>query len=117
MPQREILYLPPEGDGWSPETYLDNLLASERAKIDGQLETIAGLLPYEWSGKWVKNVSGLYQLTSGNHRLYFLLDGKDILVVYYACLKTSQQAHPYDLARAKENRDLYYSRYKREKRR
>jgi hypothetical protein len=47
-----------------------------------------------------------YQLTAGNHRIYFGIYGRK-LIVFYICRKMSQKAKPGDLNRARLNQEAY----------
>ena len=97
-----IEFFPPEGENYSPADTLKNItLAIERARIMRALGVIMELEPWEWP-RWVKLVDNIYQVTAHNHRVYFyVVDRK--LIVCHICRKVSQKAQKGDLDRAKKN--------------
>ena len=101
----EITYYPPSGHRHSPTDYIQSLTNPVEVNIiKRRLETIAQLETHEWPSGWIKLIiKGVYQLTAGNHRIYFSLDGNKIIVVCYACRKVSQKALKSDLERAEAN--------------
>jgi len=101
-----IEFYPSAGENYSPEDYINNLSSTpqEVASIKHRLSAMRELNIQDWPRTWVKNFTyhkiKIYQLTaSENHRLYFGIDGKTI-VVCYMCKKVRQRALPKDLKRA-----------------
>ncbi|MBN2549399.1 MAG: hypothetical protein JXB15_09595 [Anaerolineales bacterium] len=105
----EIKYYPPSGERYSPKDFIQSITNPGEVNIIGRrLETISQLETYEWPTKWIKSIEGIYQLTAGDHRLYFDLDGNRIIIVCYVCRKVRQKALKSDLVHAKNNLANYY---------
>ena len=78
---------------------------SEIALIRRRLLTISELETGDWP-YWVKMISGIYQLTAGDFRVYFGLFERKI-VISHVCRKVGQTAKKKDLDRASINFQNY----------
>ena len=105
----EIKFFPPSGEKHSPGDFIKTIAnRTEATIIERRLETIRELELVDWPSAWVKKVAGIYQLKAGDHRVYFDLDGRTIIVVCHVCRKVSQRAKEKDIGRAKANLKSYY---------
>lgn len=108
----ETDFFPDEGENASPIRYIKSLpRKDERAQIYRRIKTLAELEPWQWPAGWVKNLkSGLYQLKSGDHRIYIGIAKKHPkrIVICYACRKQGQKAKPQDIQNARINLNAYY---------
>lgn len=111
MQRWNIIFYPIYGARHSPEDFLRDLSVSDVASIKEKLRTISELETSQWP--WVKMVQGIYQLRSGDFRLYFGIDGRTIIVVCHICRKVSQQARQEDIDRAKANLNQYFETRKK----
>lgn len=105
----QIRFYPESGGRFSPVDFIQSLTnTNEVAVIKRQLETISCFYPQYWGqyGKIEKVVKDLYQITAGNHRLYCLIDGEYIVVVFI-CRKVGRKARRQDLDRAVINQRRY----------
>ena len=103
----EIVFFPSSGSRYSPEDYIYSLNSKqELVQIQHRLNSLSELEIAQWPGLWIKPIRGLYQLKAGDHRLYFGID-KRKLVVCHACRKVAQKALQADLERAKINFNNY----------
>ena len=99
----EVVFFPPLGKKYSPADVIRNIdRQSDAANIQKRLETISRLTVETWPSGWIKRYSQIYQLTSGNYRVYFCTDKRRI-VVCHVCRKVSQKAKQEDIDRAKIN--------------
>ena len=113
MQRWNIIFYPAYGTRHSPENFLRGLSVSDVASIEEKLRAISELEASQWPPKWVKRIQGIYQLRSGDFRLYFDIDGYTIIVVCHICRKVSQQARPEDIDRAKTNLKHYFETRKK----
>ena len=105
----KIVFYPPAGNRNSPVDALFDLCnQTEQALITEKLSVAREFEPWEWPN-WIKLVSGIYQIRSGDFRIYFDLDDNSI-VVTHICRKTTPKAKTKDIAIAKNN----FARYKAE---
>jgi hypothetical protein len=109
----EYSYCPSEIINESPAEYIFRLnkdSPQETTIIVRRLDTICELEKHLWPPKWVKPIDkkakNLYQLTAGNHRVYFGIYGRKLLI-FYICRKKSMEAKPIDINRAKLNQKTY----------
>jgi len=112
MQRWNIIFYPVYGVRHAPENFLRGLSASDIASIQQKLRAIGELETSQWPS-WVKRVQGIYQLRSGDFRLYFGIDGRTIIVVCHICRKVSQQARQEDIDRAKANLNQYFETRKK----
>jgi putative component of toxin-antitoxin plasmid stabilization module len=101
-----VEFYPPYGKRYSPVDVIEGI--SDRnttALIYRRLDTISKLRIGDWP-YWVKMVSGLYQMTANDYRVYFGLIGKTI-VVCHSCRKTTRKAKRSDLDRARASFENY----------
>ena len=112
MQRWNIIFYPVYGAHHSPENFLRDLSISDIANIQQRLRAISELETSQWPS-WVKRVQGIYQLRSGDFRLYFGIDGRTIIVVCHICRKVSQKARQEDINRAKTNLQDYFEMRKK----
>ena len=106
MGKWEIVFYPPEGEKHSPIDILKHIpRPSDQALITRRLDLISDLEMGDWP-HWVKMVESLYQVTAGDYRVYFDLDGKK-MIICHICRKVSQKALKSDLDRARNNFNNY----------
>lgn len=110
--QRWNIIFYPIGVRHSPENFLRGLSLSDVASIQQKLRVISELEASQWPS-WIKMVQGIYQLRSGDFRLYFGIDGRTIIVVCHICRKVSQQARQEDIDWAKTNLKHYFETRKK----
>ena len=107
MPIWKLEFYPAEGQRHSPVDALKGKCNQhEQAKIVRMLASLQELEPVNWPPKWVKNVSGLVQMRSGNFRVYLKVIDKTIVVVH-VCRKVAQEAKPSDIETALANLNNY----------
>jgi len=110
MTRWTVIFFPPAGENHSPEDFIDRIQpVAEAARIMQHLNAISKLSelrPHERPG--VKRFKKIYQLTCGNHRLYFDTDEGRLIVVLYACRKRSNETKKKDLDQALRNLANYY---------
>lgn len=98
-----LFYCGPDIVNESPVDFLYGLNANapqEVAIIERRLETLCDLTTPNWPPKWIKLIyKNLYQLKAGDHRIYFGIYRKD-LVVYFICRKVGNSARKQDIHRA-----------------
>ncbi len=103
-------FYPSEEEKESPANFLYQLnidSPKEAATIELHLETMCKLEFYNWPSQWKKKIANnCYQMTSGNHRVYYGLYGREI-IVFHICRKVAQNALPLDLNRARLNQADY----------
>lgn len=108
----ETDFFPDEGERHSPVAYIKRISRkNERAQIFHRIDALTKLEAWEWPPLWVENFKdGLYQLKSGDHRIYFGLGtepNKRVMIFCYACRKAGQKAKPKDVQRARDNLNQY----------
>ena len=112
MNKWKLSYYPSELIRDSPTLFLYQLnidSPKEAATIEEHLATMCKLESNDWARQWKKKIAkNHYQLTSGNHRVYYGLYDREI-VVFYICRKKGQKAEPIDLNRARLNQRDYES--------
>jgi phage-related protein len=107
MANWHVVFFPKAGDTDSPDDFIASLPNNEAAQIEHRLKVLEKLELVNWPSGWTKKIEGeIYQLTAGGNRLYYCLDGSDI-VVLHACKKVRQKALRKDLNRAK----IHYGDY------
>ncbi len=113
MPIWDIEFFPPSGERDSPYDYIlalsDNV---EKVQIRRRLNTLRELELGEWSHRWVHKITtDIWQLTAGNNRLMYFLDGRTI-VVLHACRKVKGKTRRQDKERAIIHYDEYMAQKK-----
>ena len=111
MARWSIIFHPEEGQRHSPESFLEGMKPAEVASIRLKLGIIEDLDNGQWPG-WVKMVQGLYQITSGDFRIYFKIDHPSRIIVSHICRKVSQKAKQEDIDRANSNLENYFKKKK-----
>jgi hypothetical protein len=105
-----LFYCGPDIVNESPEEYLYGLNANapqEGAIIERRLETLCDLLSPNWPPTWIKLIKkNLYQLKAGDHRIYFGIYKKE-LIVFFICRKVGNSARKQDIKRALLNQEDY----------
>jgi hypothetical protein len=105
----KLSYYPAEEENDSPQSFLyqlGNNSPKEAATIEGKLSTARSIEKFaDWPPDWRKPIAkNHYQMTAGNHRVYYGLYESEI-VVFYICRKKAQEAKRYDLNRARLNQE------------
>ena len=105
---RHIIFFPPKGNPNSPYDYITGLeKQGERANILHRLNFMRQTDVVDWPHGWIHKISSkIYQLTSGLHRIMYILDGSTV-VVLHACRKVKRKTHIKDIQIA----ESHYSRY------
>ncbi len=104
-----IKYHPPKGERNSPVDIIVSIPDNNnaRTKIVRWLEFMCQHSLEDWLN--VKNITGkIWQLRAGSYRVYYFLDGRDIVVVH-CCRKKGKKALRKDLQRAELNYDDYFA--------
>jgi hypothetical protein len=114
MNKWKLFYCPSEIVNDSPEEYLLRLnidSPDEVNTITSHFESMCAIEnSYNWPPKWRKQIAkNLYQHTASNHRVYFGLYGREI-VIFFICRKVSNKALPIDLKRASLNQKAFEAR-------
>jgi len=103
-----ILFFPRSGDQHAPLDYIRQLTGEEQNIIRQKLEVLRELEFPQWRAtNWVKQHTGdIWQLRCGDHRLLFVLDGKQIVVVH-AFRKKTEKTETRHIRRAIANYQSY----------
>ena len=104
----QVKFFPPGGERHSPYDYIRGLEnAKEQAQIAHRLQHLQQTELADWPHTWVHKIDDkIFQLTAGQSRLMYCLDG-DTIVVLHACKKVAQKTRKQDIARA----ERHYNRY------
>lgn len=107
----QVRFFPPGGERQSPFDYIRDLeSASERAQIAHRLEHLQRTELADWPHIWIHKIDDkIFQLTAGQSRLMYILDG-DTIVILHACKKAAQKTRKKDIARAQRHYERYMAR-------
>lgn len=91
--------------------YLDHVSRRDHTKIYAAIIEMVRRGPYPNPERYGDLGDGIYEIKVGQHRIPFFYAGRGIIVLTHGFFKTTQQAPPAEIRRARDLRELYNERY------